>query len=249
MKKLAFCFLASFSGLAQASGAVDFLQVDDDVVMFSTDEAKVVPSPACVTAENQNLWSVSLATDAGRAIYSMVLTSMAKGSGLGLSVESANDCGVTDGVERAKKVALDTVISAENASNSSAVGLYKNDGVTRVGGVLKFTSNNDFFYATEEAAFAIRQVSYYRGVSIYYEQDNCAGEAFTERSEAHQFNAFHNDGKFFTMADAAAQRNLLSYKATDGVCRAYTATKYTHSIGQAEAHPLCGLGPCLFKVD
>ena len=113
---LAFAFLSTSFGI-NASGSINFLEVDNDVVLFSTSEAKVATSPACVAQENSNLWTVPLASDSGRAIYSLILTSIAKGEGVALNIESAQDCADKTGIERASKVSL--IVNSGNNSISS----------------------------------------------------------------------------------------------------------------------------------
>lgn len=107
------------SSFTQASGMVDYLEVDNNVVLFSTTETKAHAALSCVTDDNADLWSVSLATDSGRAMYSLILTAMAKGDELGLSVSTANDCGVITGIERADNVALALVVAEETAASES----------------------------------------------------------------------------------------------------------------------------------
>jgi hypothetical protein len=113
---LAFAFLSTSFGI-NASGTVDFLEVDNDVVLFSTSAAKAAASPACVAPETSSLWTVSLTSDSGRAIYSLILTSMAKGDGVALNIESAQDCTDKSGFERASKVSL--IVNSGNNSISS----------------------------------------------------------------------------------------------------------------------------------
>ncbi|MGJ8682189.1 hypothetical protein [Paraglaciecola sp.] len=78
MKKFT-CFLLSFVTFqAFSSGTIDFLEVDNDVVLFSTTQAKTHTLPSFVPAENANLWSIPLTTESGRVTYSLILTVMAK---------------------------------------------------------------------------------------------------------------------------------------------------------------------------
>lgn len=106
MKKYLMLMSLILAGSAQAAGTIDYLEVDNDVVLFSTTEAKSAASPACVSADKADLWSASLSSDSGRAIYSLILTTMAKGEGVGLSITSAQDCAGKIGVERASNVSL-----------------------------------------------------------------------------------------------------------------------------------------------
>lgn len=102
MKKWILTLVAVFSGVTQAAGTVDFLEVDNDVVLFSTSEVKATNSPACVTAENANKWSISLATQSGRANYTMLVTALSMG--IEVNVETAGDCADMAGLERATRI-------------------------------------------------------------------------------------------------------------------------------------------------
>ncbi len=102
MKKWILTLVAVFSGVTQAAGTVDFLEVDNDVVLFSTSEAKATSSPACVTPENATKWSISLATQSGRAHYTMLVTALSMG--IEVNVETAGDCADMAGLERATRI-------------------------------------------------------------------------------------------------------------------------------------------------
>lgn len=100
-------FGASFN--LAAAGKVNYLNVNGDVVHFATDTAKSVASPSCATAETNERFTVSLQTESGRGMYSLLVTAMA--SDLALEVESAQDCAVAPGVERALGVSIVPVIA------------------------------------------------------------------------------------------------------------------------------------------
>jgi len=93
-------------GVTQAAGTVDYLEVNNGVVVFATTEAKTVASPVCVLTEQATKWSISLDTQSGRASYSMLVTAMSMG--IPIKVESANDCAVLTGVEQAQRIWFDS---------------------------------------------------------------------------------------------------------------------------------------------
>ena len=62
MKYLVFCYYFVVSATFAAS-SVDFVEVQNDVVIFSTAGQKNHSSPDCLNPASQNLWSVSLSTD------------------------------------------------------------------------------------------------------------------------------------------------------------------------------------------
>ncbi|MGJ8682178.1 hypothetical protein [Paraglaciecola sp.] len=105
------------------AGTIDFLEVDNDVVLFSTTDAKTHTLPSCVTAENANLWSVSLANESGRATYSLILTAMARGDSVALDVESADDCVNRPGAEDVSKVNL--VVNSPSSATNNVNSFYK----------------------------------------------------------------------------------------------------------------------------
>ena len=87
---------------AFAGSKIQSLEVNGQVVTFSVEAAKAHQTPACMTAENSTLWSLSLDNQSDRANYSLLLTAMTMG--LKVEVESAEDCGNVAGIERAKRV-------------------------------------------------------------------------------------------------------------------------------------------------
>jgi hypothetical protein len=105
---------------SHSAGTVDFLKIDKDIVLFSTTEVKTDASPTCVNAGNADKWAVSLKSESGRAIYSLLVTAMAKD--LGLDVESANDCADAEGLERASGVNMIPVVSDEDTGKVKWAG-------------------------------------------------------------------------------------------------------------------------------
>ena len=103
-----------------AAAQVNYLNVDGDTVHFSTAEAKTATAPQCAVAETNDKFAVSLNSEAGRAMYSLLVTAMA--SKQAVSVKSAQDCAAVAGVERAKGVSIvpvvEETVSTGNLSNS-----------------------------------------------------------------------------------------------------------------------------------
>jgi hypothetical protein len=200
LKSLLFTSLLLVSSTIQASGTVNFLEVDNDVVLFSTSEAKTVASPTCVTTDNANLWTVSLASDSGRAIYSLILTSMAKGEGVALNIESAQDCADKSGVERASKVNLTANVDVQSSSSKgNSIGLYKSDGVTRVGTYLG--ENSYYLYYADDEPKTERK-TFFRQTRNQYSGSDCTGDVWVSRfsatdSKELQRNEFLANGAYF----------------------------------------------------
>lgn len=105
IKKLFFILPLVFCLPVYAGALVNYLDVNQGMVVFSTDESKSTTSPACVEPANTTSWALSLTSENGRAIYSMLMTAMA--SNLSISVESASDCQDFSGYERPLRVWFD----------------------------------------------------------------------------------------------------------------------------------------------
>jgi hypothetical protein len=98
---LALAFFTASFGL-QAAGKVDFLEVQNSMVSFSTTQEKTATGPICVGIDNANIWTLSLVSPSDRANYAMLLTALS--TGILINVESAGDCAYMQGAERAKRV-------------------------------------------------------------------------------------------------------------------------------------------------
>ena len=118
MKLLPFLILPLISQTAFAAGKIDYLNVVDDTVYFSTDEVKA-SSPACVLADTANQWTVSLNSKTGRALYSLLVSAMSAEQSV--SVESGQDCADISGIERAKGISLQPVAIPVAASGGTGV--------------------------------------------------------------------------------------------------------------------------------
>lgn len=127
-----------------AASQVSYLNIDGDNVHFVISEAKTAISPECVVDETKERFAVSLKTEEGRAMYSLLITAMSKN--IDVTVISALDCGDAFGLERAQSVSIaPTVI--ENDSNNS---LFK-------GTILEhpFKVENDYFWKDSELSAGI----------------------------------------------------------------------------------------------
>lgn len=237
--------------LASASGAIDFLEVDDNVVLFSSSEAKTTSSPACVLTENANLWSISLASDSGRAMYSLILTSMAKGSGMQVAVESAQDCSVSSGYERAGKVNLVVAHNEgpQETSGGYSIGVYKGDGVTRLGTLAAIVNDNYWRYIGSDLSIKpVVVINYLNPKSVFYTEPNCAGTPFYTSSISLTSLAQFDD-KYFVTSTTSESFEMNSILSPEGVCNtAYYGTKSGYRYLEEE-HPICGAKPCLLKQD
>lgn len=103
LKLFGITFLAiTMSSNLFAKGAVDFVEINKDIVVFSTTAEKTAVSPACVVPETSSQWTINLNSQSGRATYTMLITAMSTGNKV--NIETAGDCGLIPGIERAKRV-------------------------------------------------------------------------------------------------------------------------------------------------
>ena len=116
------CFVSClvFPSMRIAAGQVNHLDVNGNMVVFGTDAAKSAASPACMDAANADKWAVSLNSESGRAIYSMLMTATV--TKMAVTVESAGDCADQPGFERAVGVELDVAASSQNSAKVEWAG-------------------------------------------------------------------------------------------------------------------------------
>lgn len=97
--------LLAISEICYASGQVEQLYLQDNHVVFSLKDLKQHTLPSCVLDAEQNKWTMTLATEGGRTVYSVLLIAMSEGKRV--SVVSAGDCAEIDGIEHASTVTMD----------------------------------------------------------------------------------------------------------------------------------------------
>lgn len=240
-----------FTGLVNAAGSVDFLEVDNDVVLFTTTEAKTGTRPACMSMDNDALWSVSLTSESGRAMYSLILTAMAKGESVGLAIESAGDCANADGIERASKVSLTSASSGVSSSSAKSVGVYKGDGVTRLGTLLHMQSPSTWYYANAELSPVPLTVinANNANTTVRFTGEDCTGTAFLYSNQ--QYLYFYEQLGGQILLTESSSQNLLrtSEMNANGQCikrNSVTVDGYELIPGD---HPTCGPKRCMLKEE
>lgn len=255
MKKLGFLLGLVCSTSLFAAGSVDFLEVNDDVVLFSTSDAKTHSLPSCVGAGNSALWSVSLTTDSGRAIYSVLLTAMAKGSDLGIEIATAGDCAAFNEYERAKRVTLAALSTQGNGDSATTVGLYNFSGEERIGTFLGTWRDGNFdqiYYTTQLGGYRPLSLgrNYYYSPGIYYSDINCQGDAWSYRSGTRLHSPYVNGGRFFKTIGGKTLRLYKSYN--NGTCINNDDERELYDIDEdagVQIHEVCGEGPCVIRED
>ncbi|AIY67415.1 hypothetical protein [Pseudoalteromonas piratica] len=106
--------------IAQANAKISYLNVDGNNVHFALASDKTHTIPSCAIAETNQHYGVSLLTEAGRAMYSLLITAMS--SKQAVSVVSGNDCSDVEGVERAKSVILTPQVESTESAKLRWVG-------------------------------------------------------------------------------------------------------------------------------
>jgi hypothetical protein len=236
-----------------AAAQVNYLNVDGNAVHFSISEAKAITSPSCVIAETNNRFSVSLQSEAGRAMYSLLITAMA--SKQAVTVESAQDCADITGVERAKGLSIVPALVSSEGTSGKAMYLYKDDGVTKLGRILGrmdsgsleyFPVDDNKIIGTYNMNFLSTKV--YKDVSVVFKSTTCSGTAYALNRYV-LTNPYFNSGNLSNGTSSGAIN--ISYKSilqADGVCK--------NEVGQSRTlYPLepynfiCGNNPCIFKEE
>lgn len=84
---------------------VDTLQLKQDTLLFSTPQGKQHTLPACVAAQNSELYGFKINTSDGRALYSTLLTAIT--GNISLTLTSALDCSGLGDIENVAAITLD----------------------------------------------------------------------------------------------------------------------------------------------
>ncbi|MCP4985487.1 MAG: hypothetical protein GY928_05265 [Colwellia sp.] len=109
-----------FSSQVFSAAQINYLNIDGDAVHFSISEDKPDAPPACVVEESNDRYAVSLDSEAGRAIYSLLITAMA--SKQPVTVEGSQDCNNVDGIERAQGVSISPVFEEQESNKVQWMG-------------------------------------------------------------------------------------------------------------------------------
>ena len=136
-KRWAKCLLLACVAISPQAFSVNYitsLTGDSNVVYFTTQEDKTHAVPGCVSAANQQKWSVS--SDASTGLYDLLY--IAQSSNQPVEVESANDCALESSTERASTVKVNYEYSDTQAATiASNLNFVARSTVTMAeGGVL-----------------------------------------------------------------------------------------------------------------
>lgn len=235
--------LLLFSPVALAGGKLTDLQIDKEVVIFSTTQIKPLPNLACVANDAADKWTASLKTESGRAIYSLLVTALSKN--LALEVSGAGDCADKDGIERSEGVKL-LMVSTPVVSQAKTVGMYKADGVTRIGTVINIVRNNEWYYA-DQAGVQTAKNYYLKNDHIYFSEVGCKGIALGDGSKAVRHSSY-NGGRFYLADTSSPSQPIKSQMDHTGHCSDYRNSIAGFKLIEGE-DPLCGANTCLIKED
>ncbi|MCV2884652.1 hypothetical protein OE749_08085 [Aestuariibacter sp. AA17] len=244
LRTMAFSFAALFTFNSQA-GVIDYLKVDGNTVYFSSSTAKASTSPACVAPENSDYWTTSLTSESGRAMYSLLVTALAKETQF--DVISANDCADADGFERAQSINL--LLGEVSSNKGDGIGVYQADGVTRVGTLLYVDQEtSDWYYADNIASDKPKRISrsgIYE-VAIFYSGLNCTGSAYTSASQSR----VKSTSEPWVYSRSGSKGNYSYRSVSNGSCLSYNQA-YSGSFYRLTktSNGVCGQGVCLLKVD
>ncbi|MDF2176849.1 hypothetical protein P2G88_01110 [Aliiglaciecola sp. CAU 1673] len=240
--------LSVYCAACQAGGQVNYLNIQGNTVVFSTDESKLPPSPACVVSAQQDKWAVSLQSEAGRAVYALLITALS--GKLPIDVTSAQDCADADGIERPETLSL-TQTNADTQGAAKPLQLYKGDGETYLGRIVN-TESWQYLYLSPNNPY--RFLGYNPPAInpyLYFEQTDCKGTAklLTHNSSTPFFSENFNGGKLFNTTTNGRNVNRQSLLKTEtGECSNTTPIwGALYDLDLEYEHPLCGRSPCIIK--
>ncbi|WP_448566718.1 hypothetical protein [Thalassotalea ganghwensis] len=248
-----------FPALALASSKISYLNVDGNNVHFALAGDKAHTIPSCAVAETNQHYGVSLLTEAGRAMYSLLITAMS--SKQAVSVVSGNDCNDVNGVERAQSVSLTPDASAAGGSGK-AMYLYKGDGITKLGRVFNTNDSfNIFFYFPVEDNTLLRTYNntnwtsgYKANYRLHFKQTGCQGDAyirFTGNLSSTPYyvtNDSFNNGELLKRV-SSSRFGPKSVLYTNGSCSDFAESYEKHYLAVPAPNELCGNSPCIFKEE
>lgn len=244
------CALPLFAN-ANAAGQVNYLNIDGDAVHFSTEETKSHTLPSCAVAATKDRYAFSLRTDAGRAMYSLLITAMAGKQAI--TVDSGQDCADVAGLERAEGISITpTVVPVSNANGGGkAFYLYKSDG-TKLGVIASVINGRTTFYLDVNRDDRFSSITpTIKADILYFSNENCQGDVYTDTTFTYQLSHYHfNNNKLMS---ATSRRNTLphsSYLDSGGECHNEVVSESKFKIVDfAAIHRICGDEACKIRHE
>jgi len=249
MKKSLFASLMASSLIlttnTYAAGLVNYLNVKGDIVHFATDAAKTQANPACVASETAERFTLSLKSESGRAMYSLLITAMA--GDLALEIESAQDCADTTGVERALGA---SIAPDHTAINSEKIPyLYTGDGLTKLGKIMNSEGTNTFYYLSADDKTQLQKYVFSSTKEIlWYSGESCTGDMYMTTIPE---TSYHSALKRY-IDKTGSLHHALAVKSREygNGCDefSYTLSK-AYGATFMDSHALCGALPCLILEE
>ncbi|MBE0368301.1 hypothetical protein [Pseudoalteromonas aurantia] len=233
------------------------IKVNGDTVHFSTSQAKSHTLPNCVTSANNQQWTLSLNSAAGKASYTLLVAAMTDNRSI--SVTSANDCADSTGYERAQSVEVGNASQQSGAGSSKLMTLYQGDGVTKVGTIYSITgigNSTSFQLLRNEGDKWLDSVAPYynmQPVWVYYTNTDCTGDVALDAVDTTKlsYNENFNNGHFFHVGNAPSQRYVKSYKQQTGSqCHSMSGQYKSVIVTNLNAiDRTCGVAPCQIRTQ
>jgi hypothetical protein len=221
---------------------INFLNVEGSNVYFSTTTSKAASAPSCAIADTNEQYAVSLATENGRAVYSLLIMAMA--SGQAIDVQSAGDCADVTGLERANSVSITPVI--KSAGEGKSLYLYQGDGITKLGRVVSALDQDSILYLHNDDKTQLRLYEKeitVKPYTVYFTGENCTGTAFSNRANFTFYNEHYNNGKTYHAGSSSRDYSKKSHMVTSGTC--YTSSSTMNGVPIApRTIGICGVGHC-----
>ncbi|KID56233.1 hypothetical protein JF50_18390 [Pseudoalteromonas luteoviolacea] len=248
MRFILFLLLSLFSIHVFSAAHIIQLNVSDNNVRFAIDEEKTHTLPSCVHASTRNEYSFSLDNEQGRAMYSMLITALA--GELPISVESANDCLAIVDVERAKGVSV-AVKPALSDSYKGVSILYKGDGITKVGRIEGFASDDKYLYIAplSEGQDFFKYDRWGIGSGrVFFLEENCLGAGYVNFKHKYvSFPFYQDEAVLAANIDSYKGRQVKSHASMEG-CINSSFLQDLYELTPA-VHPICGSKRCIIRDE
>lgn len=230
---------------ALASTSLATLNVDGDVALFTTAEAKTHEIPSCVDQSRKQEWAVSLNTTSGKAIFALLVA--AYSDNRNVTITSANDCADVNGYERAQSIA----VSPAQISSASNIYLYKADGQTVVGRFIERDGIkvNSFWYLSAENS---QELKLYTPFGAYQELSfkttDCTGTPYISTNNKVGRNDYFHGGTFFISNSSTNDRGRKSTLDRFGKCTSDVFSNAPmYEVDVTYEDPVCGQNLCQLK--
>ncbi|OCQ18319.1 hypothetical protein A7985_24225 [Pseudoalteromonas luteoviolacea] len=266
------CALASFGALANSPSTIKTIELNGDFVRFSLHADKSHPLPSCVSTipELKNTWSFYLNDSHGKAMYTMLMTAVAKQQKI--TATSALSCNeqieLVSGIELAVSAPTDVTADADDGK----AYLYKSDGFTKVGLVLNgihtgrlpgemvsspIGYTGQLLYVPLDNPTILREYSLgFSQNMTYYPDASCKStpyiHGYNQSDQLIGVNYYqkeHEGLNGFYRANLSKLGSAVSsqwYYVDEGACKPTGTPNPAYALEPA-IHPVCGSSLCIVK--